>query len=140
MNRRIDSDSGQAAVVIIGFMFMMLAFVGLSVDGSRMFVARRDLRSFADEAALAGASEIDEGRYRASGGTEAVLDPHRARDAALYQLGLAELSLDVDVEINAEAGVIEVRLQREVPMIFLRIIGMESESIGASAKASPKTP
>ena len=48
---------------------MLFALGGISLDLWRSFSERRALAATADAAALAGASAIDEDRYRASGGS-----------------------------------------------------------------------
>ena len=78
MTRR-NRDSGQASVVLVGALVICLGFTGLAVDGARLFTARRDLQNVADSAALAGASAIDVGHFRATGGSEVRLDPIAAR-------------------------------------------------------------
>ena len=59
-----------------------LLFVGLAVDGARLFTARRDLQNVADSAALAGASAHRRGACTGTtGGAEVRLDPVAARRA-----------------------------------------------------------
>ena len=70
-------ESGQASVVIVGALLICLAFTGLAVDGARLFTARRDLQNVADSAALAGASAIDVGQFRASAGERRSARPRR---------------------------------------------------------------
>ena len=80
--RRGRGEAGSITGLLIGSVLLLAAFVGLAVDGTRLFIARRDLQTLADSAALAGASSIDESRYRTSGGLEVVIDPAAARFAA----------------------------------------------------------
>ena len=84
--RRRDRQAGQASVVLVGVLLLGLAFTGLAVDGARLFTARRDLQNVADSAALAGASAIDEARFRETDGAEVRLDagcgPRRGRAGA----------------------------------------------------------
>ncbi|MSO36765.1 MAG: hypothetical protein EXQ69_00765 [Acidimicrobiia bacterium] len=132
-------ESGQASPLIIGALLLSLAFAGLGIDGARMFTARRDLQNQADAAALAAASALDEGAYRASSGMVVKLDPDRARIVIARLLGASALprGTDVAVDVNAERAV--VRLRRPVPTTLLRIIGVNAKEIGASATAAPRT-
>jgi uncharacterized membrane protein len=130
---------GQASVVIIGALLIGLAFVGLAVDGARLFTARRDLQNVADAAALAGASAIDEGHFRATDGAEVRLDPGAARTAVDRVLRASGVPVTAEVDVAVEPGRVSVRIGRPVEMTFLRIVGTREQQIGASASASPQT-
>jgi Flp pilus assembly protein TadG len=132
-------EAGQASVVIIGALLICLAFTGLAVDGARLFTARRDLQNVADSAALAGASAIDETRFRESDGGEVRLDPGSARAAASRVLSASGLPVATQVDIAVEPDRVVVQLTRPVEMTFLRIAGLSETSIGASATAGPQT-
>ncbi len=139
----ISGERGQASVLLIGSLLIGLLLLGLAVDGTRLFVARRDLRNAADAAALAGAGVIDENAYRSEGGAVR-LDPVAARRAAeenLYSAGwTGRPDVDASVEVDPAAGRVTVRLSRPVPMVFLRLAGLSHERIGAHATAAPGRP
>jgi len=132
-------ERGQAAILLLGALFIGLAFLGLAVDGARMFTARRDLQNVADSAALAGASAIDEGAYRASGGTVVRLDRAGARAAAERVVWAARLPASTRVDVRVEPERVEVHLARPVDTTILRVVGLTAQQIGASATASPRT-
>lgn len=116
-----------------------LMFVGLAVDGARMFTARRDLQSVADSAALAGASSLDESEYRSSAGLDVRLDPAPARRAVDEVLASSSLSPSVRVDVAVAGDRVDVRIARPVRPLFLGLIGMGPQRIGAHASASPQT-
>jgi Flp pilus assembly protein TadG len=126
-------------VLLVGALLLGLAFVGLAVDGARLFTARRDLQNVADSAALAGASAIDEAAFRASEGVTVRLDPDRARAAAEQVVWAARLPAGTTVEVRATSERVEVRIRRPVATTFLRIVGVRTQEIGATAHASPRT-
>jgi uncharacterized membrane protein len=133
------NERGQASVLLVGIVLLGLAFAGLAVDGTRLFTARRDLHNIADSAALAGASAIDEGQFRATDGVEVLLDPvaaHLAVDAVLRE---SNLPAATQVEVEVDTTRIEVRLARPVDLTFLAILGAPDQVIGAHATASPNT-
>lgn len=134
-----ETESGQASILIVGALLLTLAFVGLGVDGARLFTARRDLQGVADAAALAGASAIDEDVYRASAGVEVRLDPAGARSSVDGVLRASGLPAGTRVDVSVGADRVEVRISRRVDMVLLGIIGTNVESIGATAAASPRT-
>jgi uncharacterized membrane protein len=126
-------------VVILGALLIGLAFTGLAVDGARLFTARRDLQNVADSAALAGASAIDEGHFRATDGREVQLDAGSARTAVERVLAASGIPASAAVDVEIDGDVVRVRISRPVEMTFLRIVGDREEEIGASASASPQT-
>ena len=132
-------ERGQASVLLIGVLMIGLMFVGLAVDGARMFTARRDLQNVADSAALAGASSLDEDQYRASAGMEARLDPAEARRAVDEVLASSPLPASVRVEVAVSNDRVNVRIARPVRPLFLGLVGIGPEQIGAHASASPQT-
>lgn len=135
--RRAPGPAGQASVLLVGALIVALAFVGLAADGSRLLLARRDLQSLADGAALAGASALDEAAYRDSAGSLLRLDPDRARAEAWSVLAAAGVLAGTDAEVHATADRVEVALRRRVTMTVLRIAGVGSQTVGARAAAVP---
>ena len=130
---------GQASVLLIGVLLVGLMFAGLAIDGARMFTARRDLQNVADSAALAGASSLDEARYRASDGLEVRLDPFAARRAVDEVLSSSSLPASVHVDVSVSSDRVDVRIARPVRPLLLGLIGIGPEQIGAHASASPQT-
>lgn len=139
MTRAARRERGQASVLLVGALLVGLAFAGLAIDGARLFTARRDLQNLADAAALAGASELDEAAYRATGGAVARLDPGAARAAAERNLAGSSLPAGTQVTIEATPERVVVRLSRAAPTTFLRIVGMRVQTLGATATAGPRT-
>jgi hypothetical protein len=74
------SESGQAAVMIIGFAVVALLMVGVAVDASAAYLRRQGLDNLADGAALAAADGV-QGRqvYEGGLGERARIDPEVAR-------------------------------------------------------------
>ena len=58
MSRRLAREDGQAIILVALASAVMLAVVGLVIDGSRLFVDHRQLQTAADAAALAGAWDV----------------------------------------------------------------------------------
>lgn len=140
---RSPAECGQASVLLVGSLLVGLLLLGLAVDGTRMFVARRDLHNAADAAALAGAGVIDEDAYRAGAGVVR-LDPEGARRAAeenLYNAGwVGRPGVDAWIGVDPSGDRVTVRLSRPVPTVFLRLAGLAEERIGAHATAAPGRP
>jgi uncharacterized membrane protein len=137
--RSRGGSRGQASIVLIGGLLIGLAFAGLAIDGARLFTARRDLQNVADSAALAGASAIDEGHFRETGGSEVRLDRAGARRAVDRVLTASGLPPSTRVDVAVEPDRVVVHLDRPVGMTFLRIVDRSAETIGATARAGPQT-
>ncbi len=132
--QRLHGDqSGQAIVLVAVLMAGLVAVVGLVTDGGLVFSQRRDLQNIADAAALAGAMQLDEGVYRASG--EVLLDQAAARQAAVQYLE-AEGGLSYSVVVRPTR--VEVSVSRQASTGFLRVVGINGVEISANASAAPR--
>ena len=133
--RRKDrrGEAGQALVLAVVLMPLFLAVVGLAIDGSVVFNARRELQNVADAAARAGAMQVDTRVYRDTAGATVVLDQASAQRVAGEYLGDRGEGFSATVATDPERVV--VRVSREVPVAFLRMVGITSVRIGAVAPA-----
>ena len=125
------SESGQSIVWAAVMLPLLLAVVGLAADGGLVFNARLRLQQVADGAARAGATQVDDYAYRASGGAAIVLDQIRAQRVASDYL--AGSGLDLAGTVDADGRRVVVSVTQEAPTGFLRIVGIESVRISASA-------
>ena len=107
---RRRAERGTITLWLLGLCLMLFALGGISVDLWRSFSARRALASGADAAALAGASAIDEERYRASGALSLVpaTAEHRARASLDRQLDQSDRR-GADVRATDESVTVVVR-------------------------------
>lgn len=132
--RRLNGDErGQIIVLVAILMVGLVAVVGLVTDGGLVFSQRRDLQNAADAAALAGAMQIDENAYRASG--EVALDERAARQAAVEYL---EAEGDMSYSVVVRPARVEVSVSRRASTGFLQVIGIDSFEISAGASAAPR--
>ncbi len=121
-------------VLVAIFMLGLVAVAGLVADGGMVLVQRRDLQGLADAAAAAGAMQIDQDAYRASNGSNVVLDPAAARAAATDYLATST----ADYAIDATADGVIVDVKRSAHTAFLRVLGIDGVSIEAQASARPR--
>lgn len=131
-------ETGSVTGMLVVVMFVVLAFAGLAVDGTRLMLARRDIQALADSAALAGASSIDEARYRASGGGDVVLDPAGARFAAAAVVSTSGWPADGRGSVEVSGARVRVHLERPIGLTLLTLVGIAPPVIGASATADPR--
>ena len=136
MNTRrwqMEGERGQSLVFVAILLLGLVGVVGLATDGGLVFAQRRDLQNLADAAALAGAMQIDESAYRAGSGL--VLDEAAARRAAVSYLNEAGA---VTFEVTVRGSVVEVKVSRRAETGFLRVLGIDGVTIGATARAEPR--
>ncbi len=115
---------GQVLVLVVLGMVGLLAFTALAVDGSRVYMARRDVQNAADAAALAMAWEWIQTRGSCPRAVNAGLD-------AAQRLGYDDAAPDVTVEAYCppadgehagQEGYFQVRITVTIPTSFLRVI------------------
>lgn len=134
--RRRRRERGSVTLWLLGVCLMLFALGGISLDLWRSFSARRALAATADAAALAGASALDEDRYRAAG--VVALAPRdaeaRARASLASQLDRAAMrGADVRVENNS----VTVVVRGDVGFTLLGIIAQGRFDIEVAATARP---
>ena len=128
---------GTITLWLLGCCLMVLALGGMSLDLWRAFSERRALASAADAAALAGASAIDEDRYRSAAEMAIVpeLAAARARASLRSQLDASGLS-HADVVVNADTVTVTVR--GHVGFSLLRMIGDGGFDVEIASTAMPR--
>src|SRR4051794_32487841 len=129
----IMAQRGQAIVWTAVMLPLFLAVVGLAIDGGLVFSARRELQNVADSAARAGAQQIDVQAYRQSRGRTVALDASAAGDVAAQYA--ANQGVSADAGIEADPLRVQVLVSRDVQTSFLRLVGVGTVRIEASATA-----
>jgi len=104
------------------------------VDIGRAFIERRALVSLADDAALSGSQALDLEQLHAG---RLVLDPSQARAAAL---GVLETEPDLQARASAIPALVDVRVERQIPTLLLRLVGLSRLTVRAHATAEPRAP
>ncbi len=136
MSRR--AESGTITLWLLGLCLVLFALGGISLDLWRAFSERRALAATADAAALAGASAVDEARYRASG--ELLLDPAlaetRARAHIAHQLDRAALRA---VSVHADTEAVTVVVHGIVGFTLLGVLAPKGDfAVQVTATAIPR--
>ncbi len=122
----LTASSGQATLMTVLFLFVLLAMAGAVLDVGSWFRADRRLQGTADAAALAGAHALPE-------------DPARAGALALEYSGkngggveAADVSFTSKVVAN---DTIRIEAEEQAPGIFSRLLGIQSVEVHATAAA-----
>jgi Flp pilus assembly protein TadG len=123
MNSR--SDRGQATVLTLVFLVVLLGMAALVLDLGSWYRADRATQSTADAAALAGAQALPE-------------DPAQARTLAQQYAtkngGLGTGAVTISTKIVAN-DTITVSVKRSAPGFFSKLFGRKSVSVGSTGAA-----
>jgi len=134
MGLSVGEQSGQLVVWTAVMLPLFLSVIGLAADGGIAFGARRELQNVADSAARAGAMQVDQRVYRESSGATVVLDQAVAREVAAQYVSSQRAALVAT--IAAERQQVVVQVGRDMPTSFLRLVGINTMRITATARAS----
>lgn len=130
-------ERGSVTLWVLGLSIMLIAFGGLAIDYWRALASQRELVAVADSAAVAGASGIDEERYRATG--EVVLDWSRATALALRSIDFQDVVLtDVDVTVAPDGSAVTVSVSAAVELGLLGVLVDDDEPIEVAATATAR--
>lgn len=124
---RRERGTVSAFVVVLALACLLAA--GLSLDGGRIVAARLQVGDIAANAARAGAQHVAGLR-----GGERSLDPARAEAAARRVLTAAGATGAVRVSGRS----ITVTASTTQPMLLLRLAGVTSRTVSATATARPE--
>jgi len=130
------SEAGQALVWVAVMLPLFPSVIGLSIDAGTVFDARRELQNVADSSARAGAMQIDQNAYRASSGATVVLNPAAARQATAQYISTRGTGFAATIDVKPQGVVVQV--SRSVPTNFLRLVGIGTVRISATAPAAPR--
>ncbi len=133
-NRQSDRETGQVLVWTVLLLPLLLALVGLVLDGGLLFVQWRRARWAADGAAVAAASEINPALYAQSG--QVKLDLGAAQTTAQRFAHLKAPDLHV-TGVEFQGNVVRVRGWVEVRPAFLGLLGAGPLRLSVTGQERP---
>lgn len=131
-----SSEKGQAIVLIVVSVFIMVVMAALVVDGGNLYLNRRRAQTAADAAALAAAYE-----YCVNHGSLADANTTAKEYALVQNHGTAVVDLDGDpnnsIEILFDPSEKEFTVEVEItkPTFFAKVFGIKEETVRADASA-----
>ncbi len=129
-------EGGQAAVLILGMLLVVLGVGGLVLDGSRAILLRRSLQNALDSAVLAGAEQVSVAVWQSSGGTRMELDRTLALRAASEMFStLAPSGASAHFEVRGST--VRGRGRARAGFFLFSLVGIPSYEVEAEASASP---
>ena len=131
---RGDSRSGQILIVFAFVFTLIIGTVALMLDGGRIYWEKRMAQSAADAAAMAGGLEL----VRGNSLDDADVVSWVKNDATLYKFDAREVSVLYPPQTGSHTGdrnFVEVLVERDVPMTFMRAFGVTTTTVRARATA-----
>jgi Flp pilus assembly protein TadG len=130
-----NPESGQSLVFVALSLVVLIGVVGLAIDTGYLRYTKRRLQTAADSAAIAGASELNDGDFFA-----AALNDSKANgfENGVNGVTVTPSNPPVDAPFNAKANAdsfVEVQVQQNAPTFFMRIFRVNQAAIGATAVA-----
>jgi Flp pilus assembly protein TadG len=127
---RVWSDSGSLTLMLVVLMVALLALAGLVIDGGRKLDATQKAYAIAQEAARAGAGQVNTSAAYRSGTLK--VDVSQARAAAIAYLKSAGYPGSVIASGNSIKVIVSVKERTAV----LSLIGIKTFTASGSAVAS----
>jgi Flp pilus assembly protein TadG len=127
------ADRGSAPLWALAVVVIMVLLSGAVLDGGNAMAGRVKTLDIAQQAARAGANQIDLAALRDRGVVQ--LDPARARNAAAQFLGRAGIT----GQVTATPQQVTVTVTRSHPTLILQAVGIGSFAMTATAHAVAQT-
>jgi Flp pilus assembly protein TadG len=129
------SDRGSVTFWTLGLSVLLLVFGGLAIDFWRALALQRELAAIADSVAVAAASGIDEGHYRATG--EVIIDTSRAAALGAAYAGSQDAELvDMRVETVSDGSSVSVLVVGELELGLMGVFVDQREPLTVNARAT----
>ena len=129
---RLDDERGVVSVIVVLLAGAMFAVAGLVWDGGRAITARQHAADLAEQAARAGANDLDVNAVRASG-SDVIDAPRAIADACRYVQVAAPGS---GCSASATGSGVTVHVTTHTPTVLLGIVGLSSLTTHGYATAS----
>ena len=124
MNARLNSSRGQATVLTLVFLAVLLGMAALVLDIGSWYRADRNTQSTADSAALAGAQALPDDTPLAA----SLASNYAAKNGG----GLGSVGFSTSYGPN---DTIKVTVKKSAPGIFSKLFGVNSVNVGSKATA-----
>jgi hypothetical protein len=139
-------ERGQALVLLIGLVVLVLMVLALGWDTSNWFLGHRALANLADGAAVAAANDVDTTTWYATGGRNVRIAQQRARatvaaylDGSADDSGVAGIELrSVKVEPGEGGPEVTVRLSAPARVGLLRLLRLVPPDMEGQAAATAR--
>jgi len=124
--RLLAGEQGNTLVLTALVMVVLLGMTALVVDGGTLYVTKSHLQKTANAAVLSGAQELTVSEANVKSVVNKVLDEHQETGSLT----------STDVKLGDK---VTVKLEREVPLGFARLLGIPSAQVSVKAAAEIQT-
>lgn len=125
----------------IGFIGVCLLALAVVTDASSAFIQQRNLQSYADSIALAGAQGIDRSEYYRSGATESTrLDPQVVRSTIETQIRAYDVPNEPRVEFSSNGTAVFVVVKAPLRLTFFDTLPFDPVVVSATARLDYREP
>jgi Flp pilus assembly protein TadG len=124
MNARANTERGQATVLTLVFLVVLLGMAALVLDFGSWYRADRDTQSAADAAALAGAQALPDDAAQA----QSLVANYASKNGG----GLDGTTISSSI---APDDTVQVSIKRQSPGIFTKLFGFDGATVGSKATA-----
>ncbi len=141
LGRSLSDERGAVLILTVMMMPVMFGFLGLMLDGSMLYAARRELQDAADSAALAGAMQVDLGYFARKGRWRIAFDMNlpgaRTADEAVQEVcARYGVTCESSVPWYYRRRLIKVTARTEFRTLFIQLLtGQRQYEITAKSKA-----
>ena len=129
-----QDEGGQATLIILVWVLIVIALVGVVSDGGQALAQRRELQGYADGAARAGAAALNQDAL--VGANVAQIDPQQAQADVAQYLSAAGFTGSPPL-VNVTPGEISVSLTQSYHPTFDQFIGISNVTLHASSSSAP---
>ena len=130
-----NRQDGQALVLVALTLLVLVGIVGLSIDMGYLRYAKRRLQTAADSAAIAGASELKDGNYKTAAVNDAKVNGF---EDGVDGVTVTSFNPPKDPPFQGKPNAneyVEVQVKQDAPTFFMRILGVKSAALTATAVA-----
>jgi Flp pilus assembly protein TadG len=131
MTRRLRSERGQALLLTVLFLTVLLGAVAISLDVAVWYREQRQAQATADASALAGAQDLPFNPTGAAASAKAYADQNQGGVDA------ADISITSDWQTD---DTVSVTAHRTAPGFFAKLFGITSTTVKADASARAAVP
>ncbi|MGB4325243.1 MAG: Tad domain-containing protein [Candidatus Nanopelagicales bacterium] len=138
---KFSSERGSIMLLGIGFTGVCLLALAVVTDASSAFIQQRNLQSYADSIALAGAQGIDRSEYYRSGATESTrLDPQVVRSTIEGQIRAFDVPNQPRVEFSSNGTAVSVFVKAPLRLTFFDTLPFDPVVVSATARLDYREP
>jgi hypothetical protein len=128
---------GQVAVIMVLLTTAMLGAVAMGTDAALLYVNWVNLQKAADSAAVAGAEYLPDASFSAADASCVSYSADAQKAACSYALLNKVAAAEIQsIQVAADSKSITIKLQRNVPGFFSRVLGMTTYPVGVTATAA----